>query len=698
MSDIPVASSNRTLHHYFDQELKHSRSKHVSWGRSVIRAIDMDSPADISRIFLFEKDQRGSNIDEQVGMDGYGGYIWTTRLQLFDGDTALHLALKQKKRKCAGMLIFLGANTQIRNIKGELAEDICMAKYNCDLSGICRDARLDILPLIDPRGFDFVPKELRVHNVVKESWNLMRAGRMLYTEIPKSFTFNDIDDDDVKVNNWIRCVDEKTKTAYMWNQKTGESRGLDEKEEKELATHWVKEKDPIGRKYYLNQVTGATTWEKPQYYEDSDDEKDDDDVDEFLAELKRVRQLEAVEELKQQKLAEDALARGISPEEEALEQEKKKKERKEKRKQQKQQEFLTGVSCTPAALAQGDSFGRDRISDMVQFLEKQNLRYRKIEQSEALQHSGLALMKAVNGDEQEFPAGVSDELLRNLPKLEGLKRLRFIRIQAIHKMMSHLNVDKGHKSHHHNENHDLETPIRFITELSTQTNLKYYNIGDSGLSRLNKELNGNKFITRISLNAARLTSSSVCELASILKHIHALVYLDLSQNGICDKGVIALADVVVPEVHTVTNLLTRFSISDENHHVDTTKSLKSNEHAVKIDSPLPLKTLILSANRITSIGAQRLVHSFCQETCKIQRVILKRNPLIDRDTQRALKKEMSDCNDTQEKKYIASFTSSEKTEKIATKNEKRSLSPPSKRNLIMEKAKFPPFTPKQLDI
>jgi hypothetical protein len=69
--------------------------------------------------------------------------------------------------------------------------------------------------------------------------------------------------------------------------------------------------------------------------------------------------------------------------------------------------------------------------------------------------------------------------------------------------------------------------------------------------------------------------------------------------------------------------------------------------------------------------------------------------LIDRDTQRALKKEVSDCNDVQEKKHIASFTSSEK---ITIKNEKRSLSPPSKRNLMMEKAKFPPFIPKQLDI
>jgi Ran GTPase-activating protein (RanGAP) involved in mRNA processing and transport len=628
-------------------------------------------------------------------MDGYGGYIWTTRLQLFDGDTALHLALKQKKRKCAGMLIFLGASTQLRNAKGELAEDICRAKYGCDLTGICRDARKEILPLIDPRGFDFVPKELRVHNVVKEAWTLMRAGRMLYTEIPKSFTFDDIDDTVEKVNNWVRCLDEQTKTAYMWNQKTGESRGLDEKEEKELATHWVKEKDPIGRKYYLNQVTGATTWEKPQYYDDSDDDKEEEDEDEILAEMKRIRQLEAVEELKQQKLAEEALARGISPEEEALEQERKKKERNEKRKQQKQQEFLTGISCTPAALAQGDSFGRDRISDMVQILEKQNLRYRKIEQAEALQHSGLALMKAVavNGDEQEYPAGVSDDLLRNLPKLEGLKRLRFIRIQAIHKMMSHLNADKGHKNHPQNENNDLEAPIRFITELSTQTNLKYYNIGDSGLSRLNKELHGNKFITRISLNAARLTSTSICELASILKTIHALVYLDLSQNAICDKGVCALAEVIVPDVHTVTNVLSRFSLTEESHQLDSSKSLKSSEMATKTEKPLPLKTLVLSANRITSFSAQHLVRSFCQESCKLQRVLLKRNPKIDRDTQRALKKEVNECNEMQEKKYIASFTN----------NCDRSLSPPKK---SLDKAKrhvvvpptYPPFAPKQLDI
>ena len=691
--------SNRTLLHYFEQELKHSKSKYVSWGRHVIRAIDLDSPADISRIFLFEKDERNSNINEQVTMDGYGGYIWTTRLHLFDGDTALHLALKQKKRKCAGMLIFLGANTQIRNVKGELPEDICLTKYGYDLSGICRDARSEILPLIDPRGFDFVPKELRVHNVVKEAWSLMRAGRMLYTEIPKSFFFNDVEEESEKVNNWVRCIDEKTKTAYMWNQKTGESRTLDEKEEKELATHWVKEKDPIGRKYYLNQVTGATTWEKPQYYEDSDDEVEEDDDEAFL-ELKRLRQLEAVEELKKQKLEEEALARGVSLEDEMKEQARKKKERIEKRKLLKQQEYLTGVSCTPAGLAQGDSFGRDRISDMVQILEKQNLRYRKIEQSEALQHSGLALMKGVtvNGDEQEFPAGVSDELLRNLPKLEGLKRLRFIRIQAIHKMMSHLNADKGHKSSLHNETNDLELPVRFITELSTQTNLKYYNIGDSGLLRLNKELNGNKFITRISLNAARLTSASVCELASILKNIHALEYLDLSQNGICDKGIIALADVIVPEVHHVTNVLSRFSIED-NHHIDSHKSLSTKTAETVVDKPLPLKVLVLSANRITSVGAKKLVQSFCEESCKIQRLLMKRNPKIDRDTQRSLKKQVNECNEIEQKKHIIKYTSSDKN---TLKTEKRSLSPNHYKKKGFDNqhndSKIPPFLPKQLDI
>lgn len=684
---------SRTLVHYFEQELKHSKSKYVSWGRHVIRAIDFDSPADISRIFLFEKDERNSNINEQVTMDGYGGYIWTTRLQLFDGDTALHMALKQKKSKCAGMLIFLGADTQIRNVKGQLPEDICLAKYGYNLSGICRDARNEILPLIDPRGFDFVPKELRVHNVVKEAWTLMRAGRMLYTEIPKSFFFDDVEEEVEKVNNWIRCVDEKTKTAYMWNQKTGESRNLDEKEEKELASHWTKEKDPIGRKYYVNQVTGATTWEKPPFYEDSDDEVEEDDDEAFL-ELKRLRQLEAVEELKKQKIEEEALTKGISLEEEMKEQARKKKERIEKRKLQKQQEYITGVSCTPAALAQGDSFGRDRISDMVQILEKQNLRYKKIEQSEALQHSGLALMKTVNGDEQEFPAGVSDELLRNLPKLEGLKRLRFIRIQAIHKMMSHLNADKGHKSSHHDETNDLELPVRFITELSTQTNLKYYNIGDSGLNRLNKELNGNKFITRISLNAARLTSESVCELASILKNIHVLEYLDLSQNAICDKGVVALADVIVPEVHHVTNVLSRFSI-EENHHIDSHKSLSTKTAETVVDKPLPLKVLVLSANRITSVGAHKLVQSFCEESCKIQRVLMKRNPKIDRDTQRALKKQVNECNEIEQKKHIAKYTSSDKN---TMKNEKRSLSPFKKKGLGFNNEKIPPFQPKVLDI
>jgi len=200
------------------------------------------------------------------------------------------------------------------------------------------------------------------------------------------------------------------------------------------------------------------------------------------------------------------------------------------------------------------------------------------------------------------------------------------------------------------------------------------------------------------LNAARLTSASVCELASILKNIHALEYLDLSQNGICDKGIIALADVIVPEVHHVTNVLSRFSIED-NHHIDSHKSLSTKTAETVVDKPLPLKVLVLSANRITSVGAKKLVQSFCEESCKIQRLLMKRNPKIDRDTQRSLKKQVNECNEIEQKKHIIKYTSSDKN---TLKTEKRSLSPNHYKKKGFDNqhndSKIPPFLPKQLDI
>ena len=51
-------------------------------------------------------------------------------INVFEGDTALHLAIKQKKMKSIYSLLLMDADTTIRNAKGENAEDLSLRLLN----------------------------------------------------------------------------------------------------------------------------------------------------------------------------------------------------------------------------------------------------------------------------------------------------------------------------------------------------------------------------------------------------------------------------------------------------------------------------------------------------------------------------------------------------------------------------------------
>ena len=135
-----------------EKDMQYSRSRFVTWGKEVISAIDIDHAGRL--IFSYKsKKHLGADIDAQVVKSGYGGYSWTVyihnflgRLHLFFhnfihcelihcekyfflsyvGDTALHLALRQKKFVCAHALLLLGARTDIKNDVGVTQEDLIL--------------------------------------------------------------------------------------------------------------------------------------------------------------------------------------------------------------------------------------------------------------------------------------------------------------------------------------------------------------------------------------------------------------------------------------------------------------------------------------------------------------------------------------------------------------------------------------------
>ena len=87
-------------------------------------------------------------------------------------------------------------------------------------------------------------------------------------------------------------------------------------------------------------------------------------------------------------------------------------------------------------------------------------------------------------------------------------------------------------------------PHRYITILSTATNLKYVTITPSMMHRLAQALRTDDLITDIMLGSGGVSDASVSKLCSAIPTMTSLVHLDLSFNAITDDGCVFLADVL----------------------------------------------------------------------------------------------------------------------------------------------------------
>jgi hypothetical protein len=366
---------------------------------------------------------------------------------------------------------------------------------------------------------------------------------------------------------------------------------------------------------YKHKRTGEKSSECPKYFED--------DEDECYEEMIKLRKLENEKKLLEYN-------------------------KNEKLRSARDFEMATGISLNPGAKGAGDVWANGTITDIVRTLKAQNLRFRKMEQLDALRKSGLSLLTEakIGMDEVQFgvpmDSSLSDKIIDSLPQLQGLKKLKFTRIRNLRKYNTEIDMEKD----------EIDFPVRLITELSTRNNMKYMDIGDTGLSSLSNVLTKNKTIQTICLTGARVTSESVCILAANLSQILSLTYLDLSQNAICDKGCIALAIALCPSMKS--------SIESRKK----TEYIKSNSilSGVKIDNKIipsednigklqeqeksgrkragksiiskylpPLKTLSLMGNRISHNGAEIIVEATHNRECKLSFLSIARNKLSEEE-------------------------------------------------------------------
>ncbi len=161
------------------------------------------------------------------------------------------------------------------------------------------------------------------------------------------------------------------------------------------------------------------------------------------------------------------------------------------RKQWRRQAFLTGIDPSPGATnTGGDVFHRNTITDTVRLLCKQKLRQKKMRDAEAHKLSGLTLLGTwcvsvcvffffsalhsltltptlilPDAASQNKKPGLSAQLIKGLGELKGIQKIKFgkyMRLKALALEMAEPPDPRG----------DLDLPIRFITTLSTRTNLK----------------------------------------------------------------------------------------------------------------------------------------------------------------------------------------------------------------------------------
>lgn len=257
------------MENWLDIEFNHAKYTKNLWGRSVIQAIDMDNCIELYNCMH----RTTEKIDTQMTLLGYDQYLWTSSVHKYLGDTALHLAMRQRKMMCVHMLLILKAKTDINNAAGISAESLSLTLFGTTIKNLEYEAYKFILNRINFKDIPKLPDSFRYRHIEKEAWKLMEDGRILYSELPTSFA-----GDDTILNKHLYNI---RKSHLSFNLKkpagtigvdnestaTGQENNTANSETSATATAsgaatlspykgptWTKEFDRDGRHYYYNQV------------------------------------------------------------------------------------------------------------------------------------------------------------------------------------------------------------------------------------------------------------------------------------------------------------------------------------------------------------------------------------------------------------------------------------------------------------
>lgn len=639
------------LEYKLRQDLKFSKSTYIPWGRQVIRAIDFDDCTAMVKVFE-ERAELGAHVDTQATSENYGGHTWTAWITNFVGDTALHMALRQNKMKCVYMLIAMGACTDIENSRGQTAEDLIIKK-GLTVRQLELDAFRVVLPQIPITTFQHLPKRsphtaANFPSVEREAWELMEQGRNMYVEVPKCFAYDDIIPDPKtfkeQPRKWATRYDAKTKRRYRIDAYSGDVEWLADEPKKKVnpmdevtltapptsKKQWSMVFDDSGQKYYHNHVTGQTQWEIPDEMKsakqleleakekwkqermaqglpvDSDEEFEYKPKGESDSEDEEEEMLKA---LKAKRIREEQEKADEAQREEREKREEWARQNQAKRKGQRQHEIETGINVCSGAVASGDVYCKNRVTDTIQLLARQRRRQLKENKAEAHRLSGLTLMDAASCGEKP---GLSSQLLRGLRDLKGVQRLKFGRYQELRKLANELEESPDPHS-------DLSLPYRYITKLSTRTNLKAMAVSDFGLQGMAAELIDDRCITVMCLFSAGVSLRGSEALAKTLPTMRSLTSLDLSANAIDDAAAEALAGGL--RVCNEGASYRPFKDDDSDQAAVAARKLRFGS----LEGCLPLVKLSLAGNRITFRGARAVVEAVMDDRSTLRLVSLTNN-------------------------------------------------------------------------
>ncbi len=231
------------------------------------------------------------------------------------------------------------------------------------------------------------------------------------------------------------------------------------------------------------------------------------------------------------------------------------------------------MNTTPGAMATGDVWCKDDITDIIRTVKQQQDRRKKLRAAESLRKSGLTLLTAAqaqSGSSDAWNGDVPRDILKELDQFKGVKRLSFVKKEDLEDIVRYDNLPAKTKKDSKtggpttNEGIDadtksllekkrlgikptkyddifLEYPYRPITELSTYTNMRYMMVSNSGLISLSHALRDDDLINRICLANARISCLSIDAFCLAIVSMPKLCYLNLSGNAIADKGAERLA-------------------------------------------------------------------------------------------------------------------------------------------------------------